>query len=92
MGLSEGNPPVRVKINRVVKPGSWTVSGRFLRLSLTLTKVVINFVSVLGGNFGMCINPPHKEIKLRTCLSKVIRLKHFTAQIRAYSDRFGKSA
>ena len=43
----------------------------------------------MGGNFGMCI--PTKEIKVIACLSRVIGLKHFTAQVRAKSDRFGEN-
>ena len=53
-----------------------------IKFKLTKSEHELVF-QTMRGHLGMCINPLHKEIKVMTCLSRAIGLKHFTAQIRA---------
>ena len=65
-----------------IKPGSQADFNPIFKPKLSLTKVVMIWISGHGENLKMCKNPPSKkEIKVESCLSRVIPLKHLTVQI-----------
>ena len=47
---------------------------RFLGNLSSIEKMDMMVILFMGGKFRMSIIPPNKEIKVRTCLSRVIRL------------------